>query len=115
MQTPSTHPLKQYREEHKVSQAKVARQLGVTQGIVAHWEHGIREISTDNALIIEERLNIPAEKLCKTFIRYEELKARRPRSQVHHEQHNPRKERRGPKNLGAGATLAGATRPGGGC
>lgn len=77
MQTLSPHPLKQYRESRQLSQAKIARQLGVTQGTVAHWERGIREISTDNALTIEERFNIPAEKLCKTLIRYEELKARR--------------------------------------
>lgn len=74
-----THPIKQYRERHGLSQEAIARQIGVTQGIVWRWEKGIDEITADRAVIIEEKLGreLPAEALSATIQRYEELKSRR--------------------------------------
>lgn len=36
------HPLKQYREEHQLSQPELAALLGVTKATICRWENGQR-------------------------------------------------------------------------
>lgn len=75
----STNPIKRYRKRHGLSQTAIARQIGVTQGIVWRWEKGIDEITADRAIAIEEKLGeeLPAEALSPTIQRYLDLKSRR--------------------------------------
>lgn len=74
-----THPIKQYRDRHGISQATLAQSIGVTQGIIWRWEKGIDEITAERAVSIEEKIgsDLPAETLSTTIQRYEELKYRR--------------------------------------
>jgi transcriptional regulator with XRE-family HTH domain len=75
----SAHTIKQYRERHGLSQEAMAKQIGVTQGIVWRWEKGLAEITADRAVIIEEKIGgeLPAEALSTTIQKYEELKSKR--------------------------------------
>lgn len=72
------HPIKRYRERVGLSQDALARQIGVTQGMIWRWEQG-EEITADRAVSIEEKIgkDLPAEVLSATIRRYEEVKAMR--------------------------------------
>ncbi len=48
------HLLKNYRAKTRISQAKFASLVGVTQGQVNHWESGRQLISPTMALMIEK-------------------------------------------------------------
>jgi DNA-binding transcriptional regulator YdaS (Cro superfamily) len=73
------HPIKRYRERVGLSQDALARQIGVTQGMIWQWEQGLAEITADRAVAIEEKIGeeLPAEALSATIRRYEELRSTR--------------------------------------
>lgn len=54
------HPIRAYRERQRppVSQAELARMLGVTRGTVCRWESGVRLPHEDMLPIIAEKLHI---------------------------------------------------------
>lgn len=46
--------LHDYLKSEKVSQAKLARRVGVTQGMVWQWLRGVRRVSAEKVLALEE-------------------------------------------------------------
>ena len=63
MQTP--HPLKTYRttQTPKLSQAGLAKKLGVARLTVLRWETGERKIDPSKIPTVAERTGIPAKEL----------------------------------------------------
>lgn len=59
------HPLKAYRatQTPKLSQAALAKQLGVSRLTVLRWEAGQRKIETTRLPEVVERTGIPAKDL----------------------------------------------------
>jgi transcriptional regulator with XRE-family HTH domain len=59
------HPLKAYREAQSppLSQAALAKQLGVDRVTVARWEIGKRRIDTSSLPEISAKTGIPAKEL----------------------------------------------------
>lgn len=59
------HPLKKYREDQKppLSQAELARQLGVARPTVNRWENGERQIDVDLVRGVSAKTGIPARDL----------------------------------------------------
>ena len=49
--------LKQLRKEAGISQASLAFVLGVSQGAIAHYEKGIRQLNVESAKKVIEALN----------------------------------------------------------
>ena len=49
--------IRERRKELKISQAKLALQLGTKQPAVSNWETGLKEISLPNLVKIANRLN----------------------------------------------------------
>lgn len=62
-----THPLKKYREEHGLTQAKLASLLGVSDATVTHIENGRRRVTPERAIDWEEKTGIPKSYLCPIF------------------------------------------------
>jgi DNA-binding transcriptional regulator YdaS (Cro superfamily) len=46
--------LHDYLKSEKVSQAELARRLGVTQGMVWQWLRGVRRVSAEKVLALEQ-------------------------------------------------------------
>lgn len=61
----NVHPLKTYRETHvpKLSQADLARKLGVGRPTVYRWEIGTRNIDEDLLPRVSQLTGIPAKEL----------------------------------------------------
>lgn len=59
------HPLRAYRERQDppLSQAGLAREIGVARATVHRWENGDRSIDTDLVPQISEKTGIPAKEL----------------------------------------------------
>jgi transcriptional regulator with XRE-family HTH domain len=59
------HPLKAYRETQtpKMSQAALAKRLGVARLTVLRWETGERKIDPSNLPAVAEKTGIPAKEL----------------------------------------------------
>lgn len=59
------HPLTAYRtsQEPPLTEADLARKLGVGRAAVNRWEKGARKIRTDLVLMVSERTGIPAKDL----------------------------------------------------
>jgi DNA-binding transcriptional regulator YdaS (Cro superfamily) len=49
--------LHDYLKSEEVSQAELARRLGVTQGMVWQWLKGVRRVSAEKVLALEEATN----------------------------------------------------------
>lgn len=59
----SDHPLRQYREEHELSQEQLGALLGVSRAMVGLIESGARRVSSDDLAEWEAKTGIPREKL----------------------------------------------------
>lgn len=44
-----------YLHQNKISTAKLAKRLGVSQGLVSHWITGRTRITAEKAILIEEK------------------------------------------------------------
>jgi transcriptional regulator with XRE-family HTH domain len=55
------HPLRQWRERHEWGQPQVAEYLGVTQGMVSHYELYIRQPRLDVLRKLCELTGLPAD------------------------------------------------------
>ena len=49
--------IKTYREQAGLSQAKFAKRIGVTQGLIGHYETGLKRPSANAAVAIEKATN----------------------------------------------------------
>jgi transcriptional regulator with XRE-family HTH domain len=58
------HILREYREQHDLTQHQLADMLGCSASMVAHIENEFRNISPERAIAWEPILGIPKEKLC---------------------------------------------------
>ncbi len=59
-----THPLKQYRADHALTQGQLAEVLGVSDATITHIENGRRRVTPENAIEWEEKIGIPRARLC---------------------------------------------------
>jgi transcriptional regulator with XRE-family HTH domain len=57
------HPLKKFRETHKLSQSDLARLLDTSRSNVNRWESGERNIKSKMVPTISEKTGIPAAEL----------------------------------------------------
>jgi transcriptional regulator with XRE-family HTH domain len=64
MASKQQNPIRQYREQHGLSQEAMAEVLGVSRGLVSLIETGERPITPENAKEWEPKLGIPRETLC---------------------------------------------------
>ena len=72
----ATHPLKDYRQNQtpKLSQAALAKDLGVARLTVIRWENGERKIDPSLLSTVAEKTGIPAKDLRPDLIEdYEKL------------------------------------------
>jgi len=70
------HPLKTYRKSHvpALSQAELARELGVSRLTVTRWETGERKIGPSLIPTVAEKTGIPAKELRPDLIeKHEEI------------------------------------------
>jgi transcriptional regulator with XRE-family HTH domain len=58
-----TNPLKAFREAHEISQAELARLLGVSRSIAHRWETGDRKIGPNSLAAVSEKTGIPKKEL----------------------------------------------------
>lgn len=70
--------LKELRELHKLSQAKLAKEIGVSQSTVGMWENGTNHPEHKTLLKIAEYFNVPLDYLAGS----EEIKNIEPRNAV---------------------------------
>ena len=72
-----SNPLRQYRQQHDLTQQQVADLLGVSRGLVSLIESGARPITPENAKEWESKLKIDRASLCpKIFADPDEPKRR---------------------------------------
>lgn len=57
------HPLRKYRDCHKLSQRALAQRLGVSRITIIRWENGHRQIDSDLLPDIEEKTGISPREL----------------------------------------------------
>lgn len=57
------HPLKTFRETHKLSQSDLARLLETSRSNVNRWESGERNIEAQKVPTISKKTGIPAAEL----------------------------------------------------
>lgn len=53
------------REREKISQAELAKRIGVSQGAVSHWEKGIRQPRADQVRELAKVLNCTTDELLR--------------------------------------------------
>lgn len=58
-----TNPLKAFREAQNISQAELARLLGVSRSIAHRWETGERNIGPDSLAAVSSKTGIPKKVL----------------------------------------------------
>lgn len=54
--------LKEWRKGRKMTQAELAELFGVTQGMISHYEKGVRDIPAERAREYSEITRIPLHK-----------------------------------------------------
>lgn len=57
------HPLRAFREQHKLTQRQLAELLDEKIPTVSRWETGTRKIGPDKLPVISEKTGIPAAEL----------------------------------------------------
>lgn len=58
-----TNPLKAFREAQEISQAELARLLGVSRPTAHRWETGVRKIGPNSLAAVSEKTGIPKRDL----------------------------------------------------
>ena len=72
-----SNPLREYREQHSLTQHQLAKLLEVSRGLVSLIESGARPITPENAKEWESKLRIDRSELCPgVFKRDDEPKRR---------------------------------------
>lgn len=57
--------IQHYRVRKGLTQAELAKRVGVTQQAVANWELGVRNPTIQKALKVADALGVPLEKIIK--------------------------------------------------
>lgn len=55
--------LKELRQEHHLGQVELAKQIGVSKGVISLWENGLREPSMYCLIILAKFFNISIDEL----------------------------------------------------
>lgn len=55
-------PLREYRDDKKLTQQDIADKLKVSRGLIAQLEVGAKSYTAEMAVLIEKRLGIPRER-----------------------------------------------------
>ncbi len=55
--------LKDLREEHGVTQTVLAREIGVSKGLISLWENGLREPTLSNLVALADYFDVPLDYL----------------------------------------------------
>lgn len=55
--------LKALRQERRIGQVELAKQLGVSKGIISLWENGLREPTLSNLVAIAKFFGVSADYL----------------------------------------------------
>lgn len=58
-----SHPIKQYREAHGLTQLELAELLGVSRPLIGHIENGEKVVKAEVAPVWESILGIPRHEL----------------------------------------------------
>lgn len=58
------HPLNQYRDKHKLTQAQLAELLGVSRATITHIETGKRRVTPEKAIEFEAKIGVKKKALC---------------------------------------------------